>query len=214
MINVKDQFIQYMAEPKQWCSASWGYEDNFIYYHLKAPEFTIHTKPHDSDLYHEVAITQEWTQGEIAKRTGLSWVELHYHQTCVYRHPNVSYDGGKKSMALPTWEPRNCGRLYYFLDGGLGHAVNMYLNDNRRNQTIRVDIGIVEQDENLFKNVKEQWPSFEFAIPVITSGELDEVLGGQQQRSNNALMDPHKNGDPRQYQTFVRNQLEFEQQCR
>lgn len=99
--------------------------------------------------------------------------------------------------------------FYYYEEGSLYHTVNMFIHKGEP-QPIRLRLSNLTPDRELYNKAKVRWPNGEMVLPVVKRWELDDFLRGKQGCRTSAFPEPYKNGDPRQYRAFVRNQLEFE----
>ena len=203
----KERFGLYLAEDGQWDwggdSASQDWES--VRYYREAPEFTVRVRRWEGDSL-PIPCSQEWTQGEISQETSCHWMDLYYHQTCLDNILVVGFDGGKKILAAPDWRFRLRSMFYFYEEGSLYHAVNMFIH-NGDPQPIHLKLSKLEPDRELYDKAKDRWPTGKMVLPVVSPWELDDFL---QERETSTFPEPYKDGDLRQYHAFVRNQLEFE----
>ena len=207
-LSPRERFLMYLMDREGWESAGWRTGWDWMLFYRDFPEFNLRKQEH-SDKFHEVDINQEWTQGEIAESRGWCWYELYYHETCLYTIPQIIFDGGKKSMIIPDWEPRGRGRFYFYTQGTLRYAVNMFSSKGEA-VPISVPFHKLEADKDLASRMKKhRTNNGELCLPVVSPHELEEFLGDEQQRRTEADRDHYRNGDPRQYHAFMRNLLDF-----
>ncbi|MCB4763707.1 MAG: hypothetical protein LGB78_07370, partial [Sulfurovum sp.] len=98
-----------------------------IYFCKQHPEFTI--KPIDKDDYNGNE-TREWARGEIGYHyeigNGTDVFGLYYHTTLMDEVIHVFFDGGKKNIVNPSYEPIGKGRIYYYLEDSLQYALHKF----------------------------------------------------------------------------------------
>lgn len=97
-----------------------------LYYHSDVPEFTYRMEESTTGEH-----TLEWARGEIGHQldSGNFTCEMRffYHQTPLSGLSFVSFDGGKKKIVAPDWEPYGRGRLYFYEEGSLRHAAQRHI---------------------------------------------------------------------------------------
>ena len=201
----KEKLLQYLTDRSQW---SWEPDRNIQYYNYD-PDYYILQREADSEIPFESMTDfslEEWTQGEISKNTGFVLKELYYKERCLGKFYLVSFDDGKKHMINPDWKPLSHGRIYFYEEGTLRHALNMLVLEGQE-QTIYLNHDAVERGSALFDQAKAQWPNLQASLPVMKTHELSSFLNDH---PGTEKIEPYKNGNPLQYQTFVLNLLDFE----
>ena len=145
---------KYIMDFDNWHSDDLGNQHYNLY-----PEFTIKNE----DFPYGNGQTLEWTKGEI----GYSYSHgnngrydvIRYHQTEIKRIHIITFDGGKKTIVAPTWEPINGGRIYYYLKDSLEYYYQQKIINNRKDDSKSInkdeEIESGTFDIPIFKNKKE-----------------------------------------------------------
>ncbi len=172
-----------------------------FHYYGTFPEFTLRVENTDSPV---IACNEEWTRGEICTDNNSAWhFTLYYHQTLLHRTRYVSFDDLEKSMVAPTWERRGAGRFYFYREDSVDYAVQRFFTrqrDSDYSKSLRIRGG-----SDVSKEARALWPDG-MAIPVLRTGELEGFLGPRGTR----LMVDQSRDETKQYELFLRNQLDFE----
>ena len=172
-----------------------------FHYYGTFPEFTLRVENTDSPV---IACNEEWTRGEICTDNNSAWhFTLYYHQTLLHRTRYVSFDDLEKSMVAPTWERRGAGRFYFYREDSVDYAVQRFFTrqrDSDYSKSLRIRGG-----SDVSKEARALWPGG-MAIPVLRTGELEGFLGPRGTR----LMVDQSRDETKQYELFLRNQLDFE----
>lgn len=125
---------------------------DYTKYYEPAPEFTI--KPSDGE--DNLSFTQEWARGEIgyhySSGNAAYYSEIYLNDILLKQIHMVVFDGGKKSMVAPDWEPISGGRLYFYIQDS-----NRYLYQKFYAQGIGSDFS---------KNLRKSGAAGNFDIPV------------------------------------------------
>ena len=194
---------RYLEDPDGWATIS---EEPFIGlpfdYCKLFPEFTLTTADSESPV---VACNEEWTRGEIrTDDNSAGFYKLYYHQTLLNRIRFVIFDHRKKFIVAPDWRPRGVGRFYFYEDNSMVYALQRFQSmrgreDHSKTLSIRGE-GAANNE------ARALWPRG-MTIPVLKSGELEGFLGPKEER----MKSPPSMDETEQYQTFLRNQLDFEE---
>lgn len=109
----------------------WNFQDE-IYFYKYQPEFTIKLLDRNYCVGTE---TREWARGEIGFHreigNGTCVYGLYYHATLMDQVCCVDFDGGKKYIVNPDWEPIGKGRLYFYLENSLQYALHKFFVEER-----------------------------------------------------------------------------------
>jgi len=115
-----ERVLKYLENPEDWVQM-----EN-VTHHKFFPEFTIVEGNQDNCL----AYQQEWTRGEIgaAYSSGnvASYFDILYHATRLAWVHIVIFDGGKKSVVAPDYQPFSGGRFYCYMRNSLPYAFQRY----------------------------------------------------------------------------------------
>lgn len=122
-----DKVKKYLADVDGWTSSG---AENYEDYYSSAPEFTIKTNDCDNSKCNE-----EWVRGEIGYHYDIGDSqykrEIYYHQTKLKDIHIVNFDGGKKTIVAPTYEPIGRGRIYYYLQDSVEYAYQTFMSQER-----------------------------------------------------------------------------------
>lgn len=109
----------------KWLNSN-DYTDDTDYCDL-FPEFTIRSLEEKF-----LDFDQEWTRGEIGYNYtpgNSSYAKgLFYYETCLKTIHCVVFDGGKKSIVAPNWEPVGKGRFYFYIKNSIEYSYQKYLS--------------------------------------------------------------------------------------
>ena len=193
---------RYLENPAEWVTVSeGGLLGKPYHYHRDFPEFTLRF----AEAEEQIAPQQEWTRGEIRRDNNRAWyIEVYYHQTLLARALSVTFDDGKKAMVEPKWKPRGTGRLYFYEKESIEYALHMW-RSNGYDDSEHLSLDLLD-DPQLQEKARALWPDFELKIPVLSTGVLERFLGPGRDR-----MQTQSSDDDKQYQIFVRNQIDFEE---
>jgi len=159
----------------------WSFQ-NEIYFYKQHPEFTI--KPLEDDWY-KGAEENEWARGEIGYHyIGVNTTSVYgffYHGTLMHTIARVIFDGGKKNIVNPDWEPIGKGRIYYFLEDSLKYTFQkFFLNESSEDYSKNLlSTNHTTFDIPVFSN-KNELESFlfdikkDFKLNSASSAERDE----------------------------------------
>lgn len=117
-------------------------------YYISNPDFTISPLEDDASL---LAYQDEWTRGEIGYHyeSGNSAYYMGVFKGGLLLHKIhvVIFDGGKKVIVAPSWEPVGRGRFYFYLSDSIEYAYQLYLSQERG---VNHSCGIRQTDEGCF----------------------------------------------------------------
>lgn len=153
------RFCLYLrTTPEQWRSSP----NLETYFHEFFPEFTIEYGDSDASIDQH---TLEWAREEIGydlpSGNFTYQARLKYHTTAIASILIASFDGGKKKIVAPDWEPMNGGRIYFYRAGSLKHDFQRYFAT-----------WLGQDDSTSIRSTGR----FSFAIPVVTDEELSSFL--------------------------------------
>ena len=189
----------YLSDPDAWIPNNT--EINFQVYHGIFPEFTLKV----TNAEDNIACKEEWTRGETRTNNNhAAYYEICYHQTCLARIRYVSFDDNKKSMVAPNWKPCRAGRFYFYEADSIDYAVQLY-HSIRHDEDHSKALFIAGEGKNS-NQARLWWKGYYMEIPVLRTGELNEFLGPHSDRT---FIDKRQN-EAEEYESFLRNQLEFE----
>ena len=196
-----DRLKTFLLSAREWTPSPdlFGADDGIAYYHTQNPEFTMRY----IDAEDIVARNQEWTRGEIYRDSHASWVGFYYHQTRLAAVHLVTFDGAKKSMVAPKWEPIGKGRFYFHLKGSIQFATQLYMEDMAEGHFHTREIRVRKKGEHS-KSAQDRF-GITYQIPVINNYEMKSFLESQQKCSGS----PASDGDE-QYELFWKNQIAFD----
>ncbi len=106
---------------------NWVYDQSSAFYG-PFPKFTVQE---DFDAPNNLPSDQEWSRGEIGYHytpgNSASQILIYYHQTCLGKIHLVIFDGTKKCIVAPRWEPVGAGRFYYYLKDSVDYAYQIHM---------------------------------------------------------------------------------------
>ncbi|MBL4806498.1 MAG: ATP-binding protein [Rhodobacteraceae bacterium] len=160
-----DRMKIFLCQPQE----EWGDWNEEYQFYKQVPEFIIDFRD-ENKL--PLDYTQEWTRGEIGShyQTG-NWAYyacLKFRQTTLYKVHVVLFDGGKKNIAAPSWEPLNRGRFYYYLEDSIEYTFQKYIaNGHQKDNSLDISSGTALSD----------WNESTFSIPVLKNkSELEKFI--------------------------------------
>ena len=107
--------------------SGWDQNKDYVFFYKQNPEFTIKEVENNTYKGHE---NREWAKGEVGYHYdsgNLTYVlGLYYHATLLKEIIIVNFDGGKKTIVSPTWEPINRGRIYYYLEESIEYIFQKF----------------------------------------------------------------------------------------
>lgn len=135
---------------------NWSQDDTYKYHYKYHPEFTFQ----EADTFGEQGCeTREWARGQIGYsytdgRNQTRCYEFYYFGTKLFKCVYCYFDGGKKRMVNPDWEPIGNGRIYYYLEDGLEYSFHKFMSNT-------------ESDDS--KGLSKVLSALTFDIPVFMS---------------------------------------------
>jgi hypothetical protein len=128
-LSVLERFKLLLQEKGGW-DIRWDASGS--YHHKVFPEFQIRENFEDINNY--VCHKDEWARGCIGyhydeSSNGTSEKGLYYHQTAIARVLLCHFDGSKKTIVAPQYEPMGSGRFYFYYENDIGHSYQTFLNN-------------------------------------------------------------------------------------
>ncbi|MEQ1560790.1 MAG: ATP-binding protein [Methyloglobulus sp.] len=104
-----------------------------VYFHKIFPEFTI--KALEQDAAYNGNETREWARGEMGYHYSSGNLTTRqgffYHSTLIATLLFIIFDGGKKVIVNPDWEPIGKGRVYHYLKNSLAYSYQKFISHER-----------------------------------------------------------------------------------
>jgi hypothetical protein len=127
-LSVLERFKLLLQEKGGW-DISWDADGS--YHHKVFPEFQIREDFEDNQ---SVRHKEEWARGCIGyhydeSSNGTSEKKLYYHQTCIKRILLCDFDGSKKTIVAPKWEPMGRGNFYFYYANDIVYSYKIFLNN-------------------------------------------------------------------------------------
>jgi hypothetical protein len=127
-LSVLERFKLLLQEKGGW-GISWDADGS--YHHKVFPEFQIREDFEDNQ---SVRHKEEWARGCIGyhydeSSNGTSEKKLYYYQTCIKRILLCHFDGSKKTIVAPKWEPMGRGNFYFYYENDIGYSYQTFLNN-------------------------------------------------------------------------------------
>jgi len=172
-------------------------------FYIQHPEFTIQIL---DDNYCDGAQNEEWARGEIGyynSSGNATHVDgFFYHSTLLFSICCVMFDGGKKNIVSPDWDPLGKGRIYYYLENSLKYKYQKYLaelykKDDSINLFNRGNCFSIP----LFKNKDELKKFLEFVKSKLNLEEIYDTPPESDKEKQNILF--HQNIEL--YNEFMKN---------
>lgn len=128
-LSLNDRLIKYIRDFDRW---TYGDERSLSEVYEPNPMYVISaiTDEDERKNFDKLSFDLEWNRGEI----GLSQKEgncaferqILFINTILRRIHMVSFDGGKKYVVAPDWEPVGKGRFYHYLGDSLTYAYQCF----------------------------------------------------------------------------------------
>lgn len=101
-------------------------------YYISDPDFTLSPLEDEASF---LAYQDEWTRGEVGYHyeagNSAYYMGAFKGELLLEKIHVVIFDGGKKTIVAPDWEPIGCGRFYFYLSDSIKHAYQLYLSQER-----------------------------------------------------------------------------------
>jgi hypothetical protein len=127
-LSVLERFKLLLQEKGGW-DISWDASGS--YHHKVFPEFQIKVNV-ESDC--NLRDPGPWARGYIVypydePPNGISEYKLYYHQTAISRVLLCHFDGAKKTIVLPQYEPMGRGSFYFYYENDIVYSYQAFLNN-------------------------------------------------------------------------------------
>jgi hypothetical protein len=169
----------------------WDNKDD-VYFHKNFPEFTIRNIEHNS--IYDGNETREWARGEIgyhyASGNHTRQEGFFYHGTLMVTLLIVVFDGGKKIIVNPDWEPIVNGRIYHYLLDSLDYIYQKFISREHGDNDYSEGLNFSSSSNKsgrfsipIFENKQELSKFKEFAQNVLKTQEERQTISDYEEQN-------------------------------